>query len=135
MTKTKELSDRELDAEIADKVMGWRLLPGQWSHPIYEDANCNVVFSADMYTPSITIALAFAMETEIERQGKSDDYGKVLFYSLCDTVKGWADIGDIESVAMFKLAHASPRARCLAALEVFAETPTLKVLEKEEIEK
>lgn len=131
MSDYSKLSDRELDALVAEKVMGWKKAPnGAWmsyekdafgnggwkSHATWK-ANASV--SAVRFTPSTDIAAAWqVVEKMKERQWN---------FTIADLVKNkWrAEFGGSRKHKQtWEDADTAPRAICLAALKAVGVAPS-----------
>jgi hypothetical protein len=126
MKTLEQLSDREMDALCAEKVMHipkekWPLQCVVNRHRTDDEIFCyvcNIAVEDSEKVPdwySSDIAAAYEMEEEIFRQGKAVDYGMHLGKICEDDCKE----AGLRVSFTWLVAHASPKQRALAALRTF----------------
>jgi len=104
---------RELDALVAEKVMGWKTnwLKTDW----YEEVNPNTHRHKGLvkdFKPSTDNAAAFEAE---ERAIDKDP--SMYIHALASVVFGYSQVQDISDIRkMCMLIHATPEQRCKAAV-------------------
>ena len=122
----EKLGDRDLNRMVAEKVMGWKpggSRCGRENCITYDNGwrtlsgcPCNEDMEKNPYTysPSSDISAAYSMETEIEKQGKY----LIYIEELALVINGhWPDPLNLSE--LFRMVHASPRQRVLAALKTY----------------
>jgi len=90
------MDNEEINEAVAVTVMG------------YPKPSDKIV---ELYSPSTNIAQAFEMEEKIKADGNELRYSRLL-------IMGLSEIAPIENI-IWEAAHASPLARCQAALKVY----------------
>ena len=101
---------RELDALVAEKMMGWKYIPDKqerksWISTLWvnwKDSKGTTQLLVPSYSTSI--AAAWLVEERIKELGLEPEYSEALL-----------DLTDASE--HFELIHASPEDRCLAALK------------------
>lgn len=101
-----ELTGRELDAAVAEEVMGWVADTHWWSNgKTWLKCIC-------AWDPSWDLNIASEVESEIERRGLNDLYAHYLMEQVgVDGHKPGYDESDL-----WKIRRATPEQVCLAAL-------------------
>ncbi len=113
------LTGRELDAAVAEVVMGWVKAPDDFEPPeMFTRTPGNAWWIKRNGIPIVKPTLydspfwAREVEDEIERRGKSAKYVRLLMEELgLDHLFG----GTIDGLHLFKLITATPEQRCRAA--------------------
>ena len=104
---------RELDALVAEKVMGWKTnwLKTDWWEEINPNTHRHKGLVKD-FKPSTDIAAAFEAETKVIEKDPS-----MYVHALASVVFGYSQVQDISDIRkMCMLIHATPEQRCKAAL-------------------
>lgn len=131
-----ELRDelRKLDAEVAEKVMGWSIVPegNRWRvsrtgefvnswcvdspnlADLDDDVDDRLYGRYAMPRYSTDIAAAFSVEDRIAEMGHADDYTVRLHLLVANSIKDRA-------FRMFDVVHATPEQRCRAALATISK--------------
>lgn len=112
---------RELDALVAEEVMGYAIGDGQGGYVVQkviilrpDDGSAEWLGDGQKQLPrySTDISVAFEMENHLEQIGLVDEYGFQV-YAITEADETRAGI---RNTNMFKIVHASPEQRCKAAL-------------------
>ena len=90
------MTNEEINEAVATKIMGYPKPSGK---------------IVELYSPATNIAQAFEMEEKIKTDGNELRYSRLLIMCL-------SEIAPIENI-IWEAAHASPLARCRAALKVY----------------
>lgn len=115
------MTDREIDALVAEKVMG--LKPGKAHGVVYQDEPViEYEFPGPKYRqfkPSTDIAAAWMVEEKLREIGAGlmSEYGIALVDLLWDDPPSMDGMFRVGGLGIFSVAHATPRQRCLAALK------------------
>lgn len=121
------MTERQIDAAVAEKVMGWRWVNGtsipysvfmspedqakSGGRVVDEPTDSAGIGLEHVLYYSTNISRAFEVEAEIERRGRT------VMLDYCDALMHQCGVGSFSlGENLFKLIHASPLARCRAAL-------------------
>lgn len=114
--ETNNLSDRQLDALVAERVMGW-VRGHRWGN-----GNGEWIIDGELYekhriswdrTPRYSTGIAAAMQVE-DRIAGLGELAKAKYVNALRELLG--------RPSLFDIAHADPRQRCLAALAALEGT-------------
>ena len=110
------MTDDELNAAVATKVMGWRVHHRNTAHYVaakdYNWLESKVEAWIDEWRPSTSIADAWRMEERILELKLWNKYVAALLL-----IKLGKETPAVTLVEMFNLIHATPRERTMAAVE------------------
>jgi len=114
----EHVAGRELDACVAEAVMGWTkhgsdLFTDEVTGQSYELDKSYTAF-VECFNPSINLSDAYEMEERIAELGLEVKYADILFDIIYPTL----DLKRLTSIGQFdwRLIHATPEERCKAAL-------------------
>ena len=106
---------RELDALVAEKVMGWEYIPGfaaTMAAPTWSQGE-NVYLETAKWHPSTSISDAFLVVEEMRKRGYSMEHSE----DPGEQCRVWFQISDDVRTCGKGIADTAPEAICRAALE------------------
>lgn len=109
------MTDEEINRRIVEEVMGWTVKESRFGKRLRLHNGSYFFDNLDNYSFPTNISHAFEMENAIEARGLSSKYGDALARIEQEQ---FSKEEFIHPSMNWLCAHASPKNRCLAALEV-----------------